>query len=348
MAEAKKLPSGSWRVLLYTGTDAAGKRKYSSFTAPTKKEAEFLAAEYRFKHESEIHTHMTLKDALEGYIDLKEAVLSPTTLRSYRSICRNHLKGIMNVNLRDLKNEQLQRAISIEAKTCSPKTVRNINGLLVSAITTFRPEFTPNIRLPQKEKKEFFMPDEDTVNRLYEKAKGRKIELPLLLASQLGLRASEIAGLTYECVDRNKKRITIKQARVYSEHGDVMKQPKSYAGNRTLPCPDHILEKIGEGEKDELIMKTSSNQITRMWRFFMEKSGEEYFNFHALRHYFCSVSLLLGAPKKYVAELMGHSSENMINQVYEHTFGDKKQEYAEMITSYFSSRSTHKNTPDAT
>ena len=47
MATAKKLPSGSWRILVYSHTDQDGKRRYKSFTAPTKKEAEFLAADYQ-------------------------------------------------------------------------------------------------------------------------------------------------------------------------------------------------------------------------------------------------------------------------------------------------------------
>ena len=42
MASAKKLPSGSWRVNLYIGKTPDGKRQYKSFTADTKKEAEFL------------------------------------------------------------------------------------------------------------------------------------------------------------------------------------------------------------------------------------------------------------------------------------------------------------------
>ena len=42
MATAKKLPSGNWRVRAYDKkTD-----KYKSFTAPTKKQAELMAAEY--------------------------------------------------------------------------------------------------------------------------------------------------------------------------------------------------------------------------------------------------------------------------------------------------------------
>ena len=47
MAKAKKLPSGSWRAQAYDYTDDSGKRHYKSFTAPTRKEAEFMAAEYQ-------------------------------------------------------------------------------------------------------------------------------------------------------------------------------------------------------------------------------------------------------------------------------------------------------------
>ena len=46
MATAKKLPSGKWRCLAYIGKDENGKRQYKSFTADSKKEAEFLAASY--------------------------------------------------------------------------------------------------------------------------------------------------------------------------------------------------------------------------------------------------------------------------------------------------------------
>lgn len=37
MATAKKLPSGNFRVRVYVGVGANGKKKYKSFTATTKK-----------------------------------------------------------------------------------------------------------------------------------------------------------------------------------------------------------------------------------------------------------------------------------------------------------------------
>ena len=52
MATAKKLPSGAYRCLIYIG-DENGKRKYKSFTAKTKKEAEFKATQFALNHKDD-------------------------------------------------------------------------------------------------------------------------------------------------------------------------------------------------------------------------------------------------------------------------------------------------------
>ena len=209
MAKAKKLPSGNWRVLLYVGTDEAGKRMYESFTADTKSEAEFLAAEYKLKHPKEKRSRITLGEAFDSYIESKSAVLSPSTLRSYKTIRRNYLKGLMDKPIDSIAQKDIQKALNEEALKLSPKTRRNINGLLYPVFKTYRPDFVLSVTLPQRGKKEIYIPEEETMKRLTRFAEGTSVELPLLLASQLGLRASEIAGLTYDCIDYEMKEIHI-------------------------------------------------------------------------------------------------------------------------------------------
>ena len=46
MPKAKKLKSGSWNVTVFSHIED-GKRKYESFTAPTKNEALLMAAEFK-------------------------------------------------------------------------------------------------------------------------------------------------------------------------------------------------------------------------------------------------------------------------------------------------------------
>ena len=124
MAKAKKLPSGSWRVNLYVGTDDNGKRVYKSFTAETKKEAEFLAAEYNLKRK-EKPKGITVGDAIDNYIQSKENILSPTTIAGYRKIRRTVLQGIMGVQLSEINNLIVQSEINREAARLSPKSIRN-------------------------------------------------------------------------------------------------------------------------------------------------------------------------------------------------------------------------------
>lgn len=56
MATAKKLPSGSYRCLIFDRMED-GKRKYKSFTAPTKKEAELKATQYVIEKDDKKKIH---------------------------------------------------------------------------------------------------------------------------------------------------------------------------------------------------------------------------------------------------------------------------------------------------
>ncbi len=99
MAKAKKLPSGSWRCQVYDYTDAQGKRHYKSFTvddpsAAGRREAERLAATWAAQKTMESNpSTMTLKAAFSAYIEAKEAILSPATIRKIQAlqkpICRS-------------------------------------------------------------------------------------------------------------------------------------------------------------------------------------------------------------------------------------------------------------------
>ena len=63
MATAKKLPSGSWRCQVYDYTDANGKRHYTSFPAPTKKEAEYKGAQFMVENQSTFKGDMSILSA---------------------------------------------------------------------------------------------------------------------------------------------------------------------------------------------------------------------------------------------------------------------------------------------
>jgi len=99
MAKAKKLPSGAWRCLVYDYTDDANKRHYESFTAASRKEAEYLAAEFTLnkKNRKRDTEQLTVKTAAEKYISVKSGVLSPSTVREYERMINSYLPYLHDI-----------------------------------------------------------------------------------------------------------------------------------------------------------------------------------------------------------------------------------------------------------
>ncbi|WP_164997209.1 site-specific integrase [Clostridium minihomine] len=331
MAKAKKLPSGSWRALAYIGKDKDGKRKYKSFTASTRKEAEFQAAEYVLSNNSGQSTiDITVGEAINRYISSKENVLSPSTVREYKLERKLFLQDIMSVKIQLLTQEQVQLAVNSDAAKHAPKTVRNAHGLLVAAMKMFVPETNFHTSLPQKIKSNFYIPSDTVIENIRDKIKELPIEIPFLLSSQCGLRPSEISALNINCVSETNIEIT--QARVRGEKGTTLKPPKTFSGYRSIPAPEALIALLKErATEDGRVCSMSASQISDVWTDFLKKENIAHFRFYALRHYFASKALLLGIPQKYIAEIMGHSSLDMLNKVYQHTFPSAMSEFQELL-----------------
>ena len=332
MAKAKKLPSGNWRVQLYIGKDAAGKNVYRSFTAPTRREAELAAAEYAMEMPAySSASEMTLGEAIDKYIALKSNVLSPSTIRSYKTIRKTHLQRLMPIKLGRITKDIAQAEFNQLAATASPKTVRNVNGLFIAAIKMFMPGRQMQITMPQKEKPAVRIPSRSEVEKIYQYVKGSEMEIPFLLASQCGLRLSEVCALTYDNIGDGE--ITINKAVVRNEDNVyVYKTPKSYAGYRVVNCSPSLTDMLRKCcGADGRVVQLTYPQISGRWPFILRQLSIPHFRFHDLRHYYASEGLLLGVPPKYMAELMGHSSTDMIDKVYQHTFSDHKKEFSKAL-----------------
>ena len=117
MATARKLPSGNWRCRLYDYTDNAGKKHYKSFTASTKKEAEYLATAYKLE-ESTSNNNLTIGKATEQYINNRLSILSPTTVRTYKGIAVNQIDKIAKLKIDSITQEQVQVFSNSIAEMC--------------------------------------------------------------------------------------------------------------------------------------------------------------------------------------------------------------------------------------
>ena len=53
-----------------------------------------------------------------------------------------------------------------------------------------------------------------------------------------------------------------------------------------------------------------------------------------MRHYNASVMLALNVPDKYAMERMGHRTNHMLKNVYQHTIIEKQKEIGDKINEY--------------
>ena len=326
-----ELPSGRWRCQVMLN----GKRFDVIEDDPAIAHAKALALKAGILEQKKPVSELTVGEAIDRYIESKDAVLSPSTLRGYKSLRKNVFPPIQDIPLRSLTQEAVQRFINALAKDHSPKYIANTHGLLSAAVTAYRPDMILRTTLPQKEKKEISIPTMEEIQFLAGKAAGTKFELPFLLAAWMGLRTSEIRGLTWDCINGNI--LHVRQAIVEGENGPVLKTTKSYSGNRKIRIPPYILELIGQQpHRDEYIIHYTRNALYNHLRRMCEQYGLPHYRFHDLRHVQASVMLLLNVPDKYAMERMGHASTNMLKNVYQHTMRSKSEEVADQVDNYFS------------
>ncbi|HNW87042.1 MAG TPA: site-specific integrase [Candidatus Limiplasma sp.] len=328
---AQKLKSGSWRVRVQVIED--GIRGYRSFTASTKKQAEFLAAQFALtEREARKPDYLTVGAAIDKYIDARTAILSPATVRVYRQTRHCYYAPIENVRLKDLRSEDIQRAMNEVAKKNSPKTARNVYALLTATLKAYHPDFQPRVDLPKKVRHEVAIPDKDAIAKLLDAAQGTELENAILLAAGYGMRRGEICALLYSDIDRKNSRISITKSLAKNEGNEwVVKAPKSYAGTRTIGVSPNMIERLMKNRHDfQRVCPVHPDMLTRRFMRLCASLGITC-RFHDLRHYNASLMLALSVPDKYAMERLGQATPGMIKAVYQHIMSDKREEVNEAV-----------------
>ncbi len=338
MVKIDRLPSGSYRARVNIGSG-----KYKTFTAKTKKEVQLKAAQF----EAEMETfpnkgtfyNLTVREAMEKYTEAKKNVLSPTTYRCYTSYCEHAFPSIAEVQLQNITAEQIQITVSLASVELSPKSVRNMYGLLSSTLKMFMPGKTFDITLPQKKKTKIEIPTEVEMLLLFKEIENSQIEVPIYLGALCALRMSEILGLRWSCVDLENRRITIEGAKVLDiDNNAVMKLTKTSSSYRTIRITAKVSDVLKKhyNPEDEFVVNLTAASIYKRYQTALRHCcPEKHYTFHELRHYAASVMLMLGHPINYVADYLGHETRDMVERVYGHVMTDKKDELFDRVDTYY-------------
>lgn len=346
MATAKKLPSGSWRVRIYThsetifAADGSPKEKkiYKSFTCDDtslkgKRKCEKMALDWLENHNVHQTNQMCFGDAMDAYIAARENILSPRTIRDYKLTRSKYVQSLMPIPIDSLTQDQIQRAINIEAQNLAPKTIKNIHGLISAVLKVYRPSFALNTSLPQKKKVELYIPTDEDIRKLLQEAAGTEMELPILLAAFGPMRRGEICALRSEDISGNIVHVCRNMVLKADSYDWTVKQPKSYAGDRYIDYPDFVAEKW-QGIEGRIV-NINPNALTSKFKHYLKRAGLPHFRFHDLRHYSASIQHALGIPDSYIMQRGGWNSDGVLKAVYRHALSDKAREMSRLANNHF-------------
>ena len=288
---------------------------------------------------------LTLRQAIDLYIESRTNVLSPSTIRGYRSIQKNMFQSVVDKKLSDTL-DIWQELINNESKKLSAKTVRNAWGL-VHRVLTVNGIKAPEVNLPQviRSEHEFFEPEE--VLKFIECAKGNEYELVFLLGLH-GLRCSEIYAIDVKKHIRNGV-IRVRGAMVHGvDDGGKIERVwkdtnKNTASRRDVPIiiprVTELISAAGKKAKDpQTVLSTHPDSARKYLRKVCEENGLPYVGLHGLRHSFASLCYHLGISEAEIMRMGGWSDPGVLRKIYTHIANKDKLASESKLKTFFSAK----------
>ena len=347
--KAFKTKSGKWRVrpVDHYEYDESGKRRVvlACITRDTKQEALRAGYAYEQDHKCTVAAPMTFSAALEKYISLREPVLSPSTVRSYRAVQRTAFSAIDSVPVSDLTSEILQSWISSYASDHSAKSVKNASGLVSSVLRMFRPDARFDIRLPQKQIPELYTPTDEDVRQLLASVSGSDLERAILLAALGTLRRGEICALLRDDISGDSVSVS-KNMILTPERKWIIKAPKTPQSVRRVSLPAAAVKIIvADRAPGDRIVSYNPETLTKYFQRARTAAGLPYFRLHDLRAYSASIRHAIGIPDQYIMQAGGWKTDTVLKQVYRRTMADKSEEFDRKAADHFADLLSPKKRP---
>lgn len=208
-------PYTYWEARYTTGTDpGTGRQKQKSVYGRTQKEVARKLKEATTDIDNGVYVEpekLTVAQWLDIWQETYLSDVKDYTRATYRSLTANHIKpGLGAVRLDQLDPHTVQQFVNSLGegeKHLSPKTVKNIHGVLhaalrQAAILRYIPHNpADNTALPRRERKEMHVLDEENTADFLRAIEGHKFELLYKFTLFTGLREAEALGLTWDRVN---------------------------------------------------------------------------------------------------------------------------------------------------
>ena len=339
--EPVQKPNGKWQARIMV----EGKRKAKEFQ--TKEEAVKWLVEMRC-HADRLDEpeEITMHDAIEKFIDDRENLLSPSTIRGYKAIQEHRFQKIMNKPLSSIKDSDWQSIVDRESRICSPKTLKNAYSFLCTVAKKVCGRKLPECKQPMPKPKEHEFLSYDEILPFVDAVAPTQYALVALLALS-SMRISEIYALRWEDIPENPDFIRVKGAVVRNEkHGWTTKSTnKNVSSTRNVPVLIPELKMVLERERKPSgpVANMKQDSVRDGLKKLCERSGIKYVGIHGLRHSFASLAYHLEIPEHITMEIGGWSDTRTVRNIYLHIAKSDISRYQKGFADFYG-RKTATNT----
>lgn len=382
----KDTRSGKWKGKFEIGIDVKGNRKFKSCTGNSEKEVRLRLKDLMSKHNAGIDISskcIKVGEYFEKWF-YNSAIygLRESTSQSYEMIIRRHIKpNIGNIAFVNLNSDDIQKFYNhlytngrLTGKGgLSNKTVENIHLVMSSCINFAlkrgelirNPLLTVKLRRESRKEVEVFTREEQ--KNILAECSNHYYGMAIKFDFYTGLRAGELLGLTWDCVDFCKNTIRINKQvqrnKNFNRKGDsktildFVYNTKTRTSNRIIKVMRPLMIELTEYKKEQDILKKKlgQNYYTKLNLVFPRQDG--YFtdtgtfldafsriqnkldiphrNVHSMRHTFATRALESGMKPIVVSRLLGHASIQITMDIYGHVIPDfAEQELEKMEEMY--------------
>ena len=308
---------------------------------------------------------MTVAQWLDIWVAEYLNSVKPLTKHNYNKQVQKHFKPALGaVRLDALDTHTIQRFYnSLSASGLSPKTVKNLHGILHCALQQaiacdyISRNPADACKLPKVTKPEIKPLEPEEIARLLKEAEQDDYCNLFIVAMFTGMRQGELLGLAWECVDFKSGIITVKQQLQCKDGNYFLETPKSGKNRTILPAPivmDALRNQLQRQQKEqEQAGKIWDNQFNLVFtdalgKYLVRRTVVKHFKkisqragisddarFHDLRHSFAVSSLYAGDDIKTVQANLGHATAQFTLDVYGHVTQKMRQESANRMQKFY-------------
>lgn len=366
----RQRPNGRWEAR-FTYTDELGITRRRSVYGDTQKETrQKLTAALKAVDDGTfvVRKRYTFSQWFREWVQTYNTGWKPRTKDDYERKAERHIiPAFGEAYLTAITPMQVQRFINRLSENLSPKSVKNIHGILHSclkqAVVTGLIPSNPadNINLPKAQKAQLSPIMDEDVSRFISACDGQRYGNLFLIDLFTGLRQSEILGLQWSDADFEAGTIHV-QRQLQKKRGssEYFFLPTKNGKDRIVPFPPSIGAvlkreqvqqlkwRLAAGEAwenhDNLVFTNeigyhlSHSTIQNNFRKFRDSLGLTC-RFHDLRHSCAILALQSGASVKAVSDMLGHYSSAFTMDIYADTSKTMQQDTQKRMEAVFKAAS---------